>query len=557
MLRLIVLSLFPLFLLALSCTSTKYSTLVLINGKVATMDKNNPWAEAVAINGEKIIKVGKNEDIKSLISDKTKIIDLNDRLAIPGFNDAHLHFVSGGLSLLRVNLQGCTTLDEIKSRIRAKIDELPEGAWIIGRGWDHTLFNKGVWPDKSMLDEIAPNNPVFLRRVDGHSVWVNSLALKAAGITKETTNPLGGEIVRDAHAGEPTGILTENAIDLVDKVIPEPSKEELTLAIRKALEEARKYGVTSIQDNSNLGVIDIYKELLKNGELTVRVSEWLPFDWINEMKKLDNIRKKFPKHSNMLRPGLLKGFADGSMGSSTAYFFEPYSDDSTNYGIPLYTQEELTELVVKADKAGYQMGIHAIGDKANHMVLNAYEQSIKLNGKRDSRHRIEHAQVLRSEDIKRFYKLGVIASMQPTHCIDDMRWAESRIGHERCVGAYAWGSFLDCEAKLAFGTDWPVEPLNPMLGLYSAVTRQSIEKGLPVGGWFPEQRLTVEETVRAYTLEAAYAEFQETIKGSIEPGKLADIVILSDDIFTIPPKEILNTRVVMTILGGKIIYEER
>jgi len=521
------------------------------------MDRNNPWAEAVAINGEKIIKVGNDEDIKSLISDKTKIIDLKGKLVIPGFNDAHLHFVSGGLSLIRVDLQGCKAQEEVKSRIRAKIDELPEGAWIIGRGWDHTLFNKGVWPGKSMLDEIAPNNPVFLRRVDGHSVWVNSLVLEAADITKETADPSGGEIFKDAHTGEPTGILTENAIDLVDNVIPEPSKEKLTLAVKKALEEARKYGVTSIQDNSNLNVIDVCKELLEKGELTVRVFEWLPFEWIKEMGKLDDIRNKFSKRSNMLRLGLLKGFADGSMGSSTAYFFEPYSVDSTDYGIPLYTQEELNELVVKADKAGYQMGIHAIGDKANHMVLNAYEQAIKLNGKRDSRHRIEHAQALRPQDLKRFSNLDVIASMQPTHCTDDMRWAEDLIGHERCAGAYTWRSFLDAEAKLAFGTDWPVEPLNPMLGLYSAVTRQSIEEGLPVGGWFPEQKLTVEETVRAYTLGSAYAEFQDDIKGSIESGKLADIVVLSDDVFTISPKKILNTKVIMTILGGKIIYEER
>jgi predicted amidohydrolase YtcJ len=552
----IVLGLVPLFFLALYCTDTQYSSVILINGKIATMDRNNPWAEAVAIDGEKIIKVGKNEAVRSLISDKTKVIDLNGKLAIPGFNDAHLHFLSGGKALIGVNLQGCTTLDEIKNRIRAKINKLPEGAWINGRGWDHTLFNKGVWPDKGMLDKIASNNPVYLRRLDGHSIWVNSLALKAAGITQKTHDPAGGEIFKDTHTGEPTGILTENAMDLVDSIMPGLSKKELILAVKKAMEEARKYGVTSIQDNSNLDVIDVYKELLKKGELTVRVYEWLPFDLIKVMDKLYGIRKRVPKNNNMLRSELLKGFADGSMGSSTAYFFEPYLHDYTDYGISLYTQEELNELVVKADKAGFQMGIHAIGDKANHMVLNAYEQAIKLNGKRDSRHRIEHAQVARLQDIKRFSKLGVIASMQPTHCTDDMRWAEGLIGYERCTGAYAWRSFLDAEAKLAFGTDWPVEPLNPMLGIYAAVTRQTIEDGLPVGGWFLEQKLTVEETIRAYTLGSAYAEFQDDIKGLIENGKLADIVVLSDDIFTIPPKEILNTKVIMTILGGKIIYEE-
>ncbi|HXF48518.1 MAG TPA: amidohydrolase [Verrucomicrobiae bacterium] len=533
--------------------------LVFQNGKVVTVDDTQPRAEAAAVAGNKIVFVGSNSDVEKWVGPKTEVIDLQGKLLLPGFNDAHCHLLNGGFQLIRVNLLGVKTLEEIQEKVREAVQRAPKGAWVQGRGWDQTLFNNGAWPTKEMLDDVAPNTPVYLRRVDGHSSWVNSAALKLANITKETPNPAGGEIARD-ETGQPTGVLKENATELVTRVIPKPSPAELRQAIEKGLEEARKFGVTSLQEESEgtyPGVISVYKELLNEGGLTARISTWIPLDSAKYPERLAKLRNVFPTYSSILRLGILKGYIDGSMGSRTALLFRPYSDDSTTNGIAQYTQKELERLVFTADSMGFQIGIHAIGDSGNFVALLAYSQAILQNQPRERRHRIEHCQLVRLQDIPAFKELGIIASMQPTHCTSDMRWAEARAGKERCKGAYVWRSFLNAGVSLAFGTDWVVEPLNPMGGLYAAVTRQDLETGQPEGGWFPEQRLTMEEAVRAYTLGSAYADFREKELGSITTGKLADLVVLDKDIFSIPPREVLATSVVMTVMDGKVVYRKK
>jgi len=531
------------------------ASLLIINAKVWTVDDDHLLAQEVAILGDRILAVGWQNELQPYINQDTDIIDAGGKLVLPGFNDAHLHFISGGLSLTQVNLLGCRTAAEIQKRIKAKVEELPSGAWITGRGWDHTLFNAGQWPTKEMLDPVSPNNPVWVRRVDGHVGWANSEAMKLAGITRQTNAPVGGEIVTDS-TGEPTGIFKESAMQLIASHVPDPTIEEKMLAAKKALAEARRLGVTSVQDNSGVKSVKIYRGLKKQGKLTVRVSEWMDFDLASEPQQLIAVAKKYHKYCDdkFIRLGLLKGFIDGTLGSRTAYFFQPYSDDNSTTGMPQIKENKLTQMICAADRLGFQIGLHAIGSKANWIALNGFEEAIRKNGQRDSRHRLEHAQVLRLEDIPRLAEFGVIASMQPTHCTSDMRWAEKRIGHERCKGAYAWRRILYSGARISFGTDWPVEPLNPMRALYSAVTRQNIDTGEPKGGWFPDQKLTMAEAIKMYTLDAAYGEFQEHIKGSIEPGKYADLIILSKDLFSIPADEILSTEVVMTIVGGKVVY---
>jgi len=533
--------------------------LILQNGKVITIDTALQQAEAVAVLGNKIVYVGTNKEVEQWVGPKTEVVDLLGKLLLPGFNDAHCHLLNGGFQLIRVNLLGVKTLKEIQEKVGEAVSHAPKGAWVQGRGWDQTLFNNGEWPTKEMLDAAAPNTPVYLRRVDGHSSWVNSAALKQAKITKETPDPAGGEIVRD-KSGNPTGILKENATELVTRVIPKPSPAELRQAIEKGLEEARGFGVTSLQEESEgtyPGAISVYKELLNEGRLTARISTWIPLDSARYPEQLAKLREFFPADASILKLGLLKGYVDGSMGSRTALLFQPYSDDSTTNGIAQYTQKELGRLVFTADSMGFQIDMHAIGDSGNFVALLAYSQAILQNQPRERRHRIEHVQLVRPADIPAFKELGIIASMQPTHCTSDMRWAEARAGKERCKGAYAWRSFLNAGVSLAFGTDWVVEPLNPMGGLYAAVTRQDLETGQPEGGWFPEQRLTMEEAVRAYTLGSAYADFREKELGSITVGKLADLVVLDKDIFSIPPREVLTTSVVMTVMDGKVVYRKK
>jgi len=528
--------------------------LILLNGKIMTLDQSNTQAHAIAIKGNRILFVGNNAQVMDYVEKgKTEMIDLRGKPVLPGFNDAHLHFLSGGLSLMRVNLAGCKTKAEISAKLKQKINETPKGSWVVGRGWDHTLFNKGQWPDKKFLDQLTSLHPVYLTRIDGHVAWVNSVALREAKIDKNTPDPEGGEIVRD-KAGNPTGILKENAVDLVADLIPPPSQLDMEKAVRLALAEAGKFGITSIQDNSDLNVLPIYNALAEQGNLTVRVSEWLPFDWIKTPGKIDSLKSAFTERANLLKLGPFKGYVDGTLGSRTAYLFEPYSDDTTTLGIPQYKQKELDSLITKADKLGYQICFHAIGDQGNNMVLQAFEKALLTNKRKNARHRIEHAQVLRVSDIPLFGELEVIASMQPTHCTSDKRWAEDRLGKERCQGAYAWKSLLVNGAVLAFGTDWPVEPLNPLFGLYAAVTRKDPQNPVPGPGWNRKELISLMTALKAYTIGAAYAEFQDSLKGSLEEGKLADMVVLSQDIFNLPSDEILTTKVEATIFDGQVIY---
>ena len=545
-------------------------SLVLTNGKVFTADARGTLAEAVAIDGERIVAVGSNAEIGARYT-AMRTIDLRGRLVTPGFNDAHIHFVGGGLSLLRVQLLGAQTLAEAKRRIAEKVKELPPGAWILGRGWDHTLWG-GQWPTRADLDEVAPNNPVFVQRVDGHVSWTNTLALKQANVTRATPAPEGGEILHD-QAGEPTGILKETAAGLVARVVPDPSRAERMQAIERALGEARRFGLTSIQDNSGYENVELYRELLQADRLTVRVAEWQNFEHtVEELKRQRAEFAAFKIDPLRIRLTMLKGYVDGTLGSRTSAMLAPFADDPHNSGIPRHTPEELTRMTVERAQAGFQIGFHAIGDRANRMALDAFEaikrdhpesywkhsfpyQGLTVLQLGSPRHRVEHAQVVAPTDFARFRDLGVIASMQPSHAISDKRWAQDRLGEYRVMGAYAWHTFMAHGVHVPFGTDWPVEPINPYLGLYAAVTRQSTD-GEPPGGWWPEERITIEDAIRNYTAESAYASFEEKEKGQIASGMLADLTVHSRDLLTVKPAEILQTEAVMTILGGRVVYEQ-
>ncbi len=529
--------------------------MVLKNGKIITVDKTNPEAEAVAIKGDKIIAVGTNKQIDKYVDiQATKIIDLEGRLAVPGFNDAHIHFQGFGKSLMQVDLNGVTTLEEMQRRVKEKVDEVDDGVWIYGRGWDHEILPGKKWPTKKILDAVASNNPVVLQRVDGHSALANSLVLKISGITGDTPDPHAGKIVKDEISGEPTGILKETAAGLIKN--PVISEEEIyndrKKAVRLALKEAAKFGVTSIHNLT--GDFEIFYELLKDGELTLRVYACAPITKNPEkLKSYKEWQERFTDNNNMIKFGCLKAFIDGTLGSGTAAFFKPFDDDPTTSGLPTMTQEEINELVNIVDNEGFQIGIHAIGNKGNNMILNAYQEAIRNNGRRDARHRIEHVSVLIPEDISRFRELGVIASVQPSFVSSDKGFVEKRIGKERARLTYVWNTMLKAGARIAFGTDCPVENMNPMEGLYSAVTRK-FRNDTSDTSWFSNERLSMEKAVELYTLGSAYASFEEDIKGSIEKGKLADIVVLSQDLFEIPVDKIMDTKVVYTILGGKIIY---
>ncbi|MBU4267521.1 MAG: amidohydrolase [Acidobacteria bacterium] len=525
--------------------------LVLYNGKIFTVDTNQPWAMAVAIRDGKFIAVGSDADVKKLAGKNTEMVDLKGRLALPGFNDAHVHFANGGLYLLGIDLRPARDEKEFVSILKVYIGKLPKGEWVTGGNWDHENWPSKKHPHKSLIDAITPDHPVLLQRLDGHMSIANSLALKLAGITSDTPSPEGGEIVKDKRTGEPTGILRDTAIALVDEVIPPLSRQKRELAIRAAMRHARELGVTSIQDNSSSEDLEIYQDLLKKGELAVRVNAWRGADGWADFSRL-GIQAAYG--GPFLRLGTVKLFVDGSMGAGTALFFEPYADDPSTCGLPIHSQSKLNDLVRNADRVGLQIAAHAIGDKANAWILEAFALARKKNGVREARHRIEHAQVVRAQDCVSFKELGAIASIQPSHCIDDMRWAEKRIG-ARVADAYRFASFLAGGVRLAFGTDWDVEPLDPRLGLYAAVSRE-LPLGGPAGGWHPAEKLSLAQAIEMYTMGSAYAEFQEKVKGSITPGKFADLVVMEKNLFEISKKEILITPVVMTVLAGKIVFKK-
>jgi predicted amidohydrolase YtcJ len=548
----------PLLILALLALSLgaaaqapAVADLILVNGKIVTLDPKNQAAEAVAVKDGRILAAGTTAEIRRYAGPATQVLDVKGKLVIPGLIDAHLHFASGGQSLASLTFRGVTSVEKVQEMIAARIQELPAGETVNGSEYDHTLFPGQKWPTKADLDKVAPANAVVIHRVDGHSVWVNSEALRQSGITQDTKSPFGGEIVKDPATGEPTGILKEAASGLV-KVKPSSKPSSLKDDIERGLVYAAKLGLTGIHTSASLQELEIFRQLRAEGKLTLRVYAWLPIDNLDRYIKLGI---KQGQGDEMVRVGFEKAFIDGTLGSGTALMFEPFTDDPTKTGLPQYKEEAYYALIEKAHRNGYQTGTHAIGDKGVNWVLNAIERAEKKFGAKDLRHRIEHAQIVIPADVKRFKQLGVIASMQPTHCTTDMRFCEIRIGKERSKNAYIWKTLLDAGAPMAFGTDWPVEPLDPMRGLYSAVTRKNIEGGFPEGGWFPDERLTMAEALRLYTLGSAYASFEEKIKGSIEAGKLADFTVLSRDIFRVDPKDILTTEPLYTILGGKIVFQ--
>ena len=525
--------------------------LVLFNGRVFTVEKSMPWAQAVAIRDGKFVAVGSDQEVKKLIGKGTQTLDLQGKLVLPGFNDAHLHFANGGLYLLGIDLRPARDEKEFVSILKEYIKKLPAGEWVTGGNWDHENWPSKKHPGKELIDAVTPDHPVLLQRLDGHMALANSLALKLAGINRDTPSPQGGEIVKDKKTGDPSGILRDKASALVDAVIPPLSRARREQAIRTAIRHAQELGVTSVQDNSSREDLEIYQGLLAKGELGVRVNAWRDSSCIADFSRI-GISAAFG--GPFLRLGVIKIFVDGSMGAGTALFFEPYADDPSTCGLPIYKENELNALVLAVDKAGLQIAAHAIGDKANAWILNALAQARLENGVRDSRHRVEHSQVVRPEDVARFRELAVIASIQPSHCIDDMRWAEKRIA-SRVNNAYRFASFLKSGVHLAFGTDWDVEALDPRLGLYAAVSRE-LPAGGPAGGWHSDEKLSLAEAIENYTLGSAYAEFQEKVKGSIAPGKWADLAVMEKNLFEIPKKDILKTAVAMTILAGKIIYKK-
>jgi len=549
------LAIFVLPLAGLSLAQSKPAAdLIITNAKIWTVDKSLPTAQAVAVLGDRIVAVGSNADVDAWRGSHTQVIDARGRLLLPGFNDSHVHFVSGGMQLTNIQLNDATSPQEFARRIGERTRITPKGEWILGGNWDETKWNPPDIPTKESIDALTPDTPVFVSRYDGHMGLANSLALKLAGITAKTPDPPGGMIVRDAQ-GNPTGALKDAATDYIDKVVPPLSHDQRLKIVRRALDHAASLGVTSVQHMvASYEDIAVYSELLQSGELTTRIYAAPLITHVEDQAKL-GIGRAFG--GPYLRIGALKAFADGSLGSGTAYFYEPFLNQGSNRGLlsdEMHPISLMRDRYMQADAAGLQICTHAIGDEGISTILDLYADVIKAHGEADRRFRIEHAQHMAAKDFERFAQLHVVASVQPYHAIDDGRFAESKIGRDRASRTYAFRTFLDHGVRLAFGTDWEVAPLNPLLGLYAAVTRATLDGKNP-NGWFPEQKLTVAESVEAYTMGSAYAEFQEKEKGSITPGKLADMVILSDDIFSIAPEKIRDVRVLKTYVGGKLTYD--
>jgi predicted amidohydrolase YtcJ len=515
--------------------------------------------EAIAVRGDRILAVGKTFDLQKYKGPETQIVDLGGHFVMPGFNDAHLHLADAGMTKLSVDLTGVKSLDELRDRLAKKVGQSTAGEWIQGAGWDETLWPVKVTPTRWDLDEVSSDHPVFLVRIDGHIAVANTRALQLASITLASRDPMGGHIDRNEN-GEPTGILRETAQQAVLDVIPKPNHDQRRHALELALADLAEHGITSAQDYSpEWENFQIYEELEKEGKLTARISEWLPFD--ESVDELNQKRSSHPQSDLMLHTGMLKGFMDGSLGSRTAALLEPYADDPKNSGIPRYDPAKLNEMAKERVLAGYQLGFHAIGDKGVQMALDAFAEAEKAArdahvkgaaGTDEFRLRVEHAQVTSPQQIARFAQLKAIASMQPSHVLTDMRWAQDRLGPKRAATSYAWLAFLNKSVPLAFGTDYPVEPVTPFRGLYAAVTRKS-EDGKHE--YFPEQRLTIDQAIHAYTVGSAYAEFAEKQKGEIVPGMLADFVVLDRDVTAVAPEQILQTKALRTVVGGKTVYE--
>jgi hypothetical protein len=546
---------------ALAADPVVAADLVLVNGKVWTVDPAKPEAQAVAVWNGHILKVGTDAEIKALVGPATKVIDAGGKRVVPGFYDSHVHFLGGGLQLARVELKDCPDEAAFGKRLKAFDEKTPSGRWMLGGNWDHDRTFGGTLPTAEALDKYVPGRPVFLRRYDGHMGLANTAALKLARIGPNTRDPDGGVIGRLADGKTPSGILKDNAMDLIEKFIPEPDDAEIAEAVRAAMAACAEQGVTSVQDmdgsspETRRKLFRVLQRLAAKGELTTRIDLRWP---IAAQKELANVGTEANFGGGFLRVGGLKGFMDGSLGSSTAKMFDPYVTDAKNTGVYVTKPDDMLALVKTADAARLGVCVHAIGDEANARLLDIFAEVDKQNGGRDRRFRIEHVQHLRPEDYPRFKQLGVVASMQPFHAADDARWAEGRIGAKRCESSYAFRSLLDAGAVLAFGSDWPVAPLDVAAGIDAAVNRRPLDSKPDHPGWTPAQRITVPEAVAAYTLGSAFGGHQEKERGSLTPGKAADFVVLSRDILAAAEKDrIADTKAELTVVGGKVAFERK
>jgi predicted amidohydrolase YtcJ len=524
-------------------------TLAVVNARVWTGDPRRPWADALAVKGDRIIAVGSGAEVRKLTAPSTRLIDARGMMLVPGFIDAHVHFLTGGFGLASVQLRDAKTPAEFVARIKAYAATLPAGAWITEGNWDHEQWG-GELPRRDWIDSVTPNNPVWINRLDGHMSLANSLALRAAGVTRETADVAGGTIVR-YQDGEPTGVLKDNAAGLVNRVVPDPPPAQQDRALDAAMRFVTEQGVTTIHNMGSWADLTVFERAHGAGRLSTRIYAAVP---LATWERLRDRVAATGRGDPWLKIGALKGFVDGSLGSHTAAMLEPFSDAPSDTGLFVNAPDDLYHWVSGADRAGLHVMVHAIGDRANRVQLDIFERVARENGPRDRRFRIEHAQHLHPTDVARFGQLGVIPSMQPYHTIDDGRWADKVIGAERAKGTYAFRSLLDAGASLAFGSDWFVAPPTPLDGIYAAVTRRTLDGRRP-GGWVPEQKITIEEALRAYTRGAAYAEYAESEKGMLARGMLADFVLIDRDLTRIPPETIREARVMLTVIGGRPVFE--
>jgi len=539
-------------LLTAACGGREPADLVLRGGVIWTGTPDGARAQAIAVKDGRVLAVGTDEDVDPYVGGATRVVELEGRTVTPGFIDAHTHFLDGGFKLASVDLRDAATPAEFARRIAAFAATVPPGTWITGGDWDHELWG-GELPRKEWVDSVTPDHPVFVNRLDGHMALANSAALRAAGIdaSGRTADPAGGTIVRDARTGAPAGVFKDEAMALVGRVIPDPTEAELDRALQAAARHGLERGVTQVHDMAGWASLETYQRAYARGELPLRVYSVVP---LATWERLRDYVAEHGRGDDYLHWGGLKGFVDGSLGSTTAWFYEPYADEPGTSGFMVTDSAELRADIEGADAAGLQVIVHAIGDRANDWLLDVYREAAEMNGPRDRRFRIEHAQHLTPAAIRRFAEQGVIASMQPYHAADDGRWAEKRIGPERIKTTYAFRSLLDAGATLAFGSDWTVAPIDPILGIDAAVTRRTIDGANP-GGWMPQERITLEETLRAYTQGGATAAFEEDRLGTLQPGMLADLVVLADDIFSLDPKSLAGVRVQMTVVGGEVAYD--
>ena len=535
--------------IAVSCHNSKQQAdMIITNARIWTGNAEQPYAEAMAVSGDTIIAVGSKSEVMKHGSGEGTVIDLGGRFVAPGFIDSHVHMLQGGSNLASVQLRDASTPEEFIRRIKEYAATLKPGTWILGGDWDGMGWEN--LPQRNWIDSVTPDNPVFVSRLDGHMALANSLAMKLAGIDSKAKDVSGGSIERDGR-GEPTGIFKDNAMDLISVKIPEQSEEEVNRALVAAMNYLASNGVTSVHAVDAAAYADALERVRARGEQITRIY------YLQTISRWKDMKEQVEREGNgdrWLRTGGVKGFVDGSLGSHTAAFIEPYTDLQTDTGLFVNSEEDLLNWIMESDKAGLQVVIHAIGDRAINFLLNAYEKTASVNGERDRRFRIEHSQHIARTDIERYGQLKVIASMQPYHAIDDGRWAEKYIGPDRVKTTYAFRSLLDSGATLAFGSDWFVAPATPLEGIYAAVTRRTLDGKNP-DGWVPEQKITVEEALKAYTINAAYASFEEDLKGSLEPGKLADFVVLDRDITAIDPVEIWNVKALQTWVGGKKVFD--